>query len=100
MEKKYIQLYNLPRGTKFKVIQEGCSISITSFEGKGAAGVIEHGRCRKLEVGEIIEWDHQAYLGSDPGPGTPWFRIANEGRGSFWPNDWGNVKVGVLERVE
>lgn len=100
MEKKYIKLYDLPRGTKFQVMQEGCSIMVTTLEGRRAAGIIQHSKRRDLKVGEIIEWDHQAYLGSDTGPGTPWFKIPGEGRGAFWPNDWGNIKMGVLKQVQ
>lgn len=99
-KKEFLKLYDLPRGTKFEVLTDDCSVTITTFEGRGAAGVIEHGRSHKLKKGDIILWDHQAYLGSDPGPGNPWFTVPGVGRGAFYPNDWGQVETKHLKRIE
>ncbi|MFW6029070.1 MAG: hypothetical protein ACOCRO_02320 [Halanaerobiales bacterium] len=95
-----LSIYDMKKGDKFRVKSNDCHISKVEFVSQGAAGAYEKNAGNiTLKPGDIIEFDHVAYLGSDPGPGVPWFIKPGEGRGEFWPNDWGSIHDEHLEPI-
>ena len=93
-----IRISNIKKGDKFVIQNNKCRIDIKEFIGHGSAGIVEKSAGTiKLEPGDIIEFEHVAYLGSDPGPGVPWFKKTGKGRGGFWPNDWGTISTNDIK---
>ena len=86
---------NLMKGKKYRVVREGCSLSILITIAPYAW------RCERVRlfVGNVIE-----YIGPRRGPGHDnvvfdIFKIKDK-EGEFEPNSWGSADLECLEEVD
>jgi hypothetical protein len=81
-------------GAQFRVVKSGAYLRWWEPAGPNC----QKGASLKLEVGDVITYDQNAYGGMSDDVNYDYFR-KDTAYGQFWPNNWGACDMSFLEPV-
>lgn len=81
-------------GAQFRVVKPGACLHWWESCGPNC----QKGASLKLEVGDVITYDQNAYGGMSDDVNYDYFRKGTA-YGQFWPNNWGACDMSFLEPV-